>query len=388
MPRVTLSEDEIIKKCQRVLKSSINAKVGTSKEIGAFLSGGYDSSLITAILNSDPSIKLHTYTVGFADSNIDEAPFAQKIAQYLKTKHTEYYFNAKLLKDLLDNFAEVYDEPLADKAALPTMLISKAASSEVELIFGGEGGDEIFASSSFLNKFNLINAVPYPARFIFSKALKLFPKSAKYIKWSKIFEQKNIENVLKYKDMTLSFSEVSKLIKTQIHEKPIDFSNSNINPASHCFDKIFPLILKSYVSDNLLTKISFAANAYHVSPKTPYLDKKFVEFLAQVDVKLKHKNESNKYILKKILENYLPLKLVDRPKRGFNVPVGEMLKNELRPVLDHYINEQRLEKEGIFDPKEVIKLKNRFLNSSSNYDEQNIWNILIFELWYEHWFNE
>jgi asparagine synthase (glutamine-hydrolysing) len=147
-------------------------------------------------------------------------------------------------------------------------------------------------------------------------------------------------------------------------------------------------MFKSYVSNNLLTKISYATNRYNISAKAPYLNKKFIEFLATVDVSVKHKNKKNKYILRKILQKYIPLDLIDRPKRGFSTPAGDILKDEHRALLDNYINRDRLTKEGIFKPEEIMKLKDSFLNSRSVYDEQNIWNILIFELWYEYWFSE
>ena len=188
--------------------------------------------------------------------------------------------------------------------------------------------------------------------------------------------------------MTLSFGIVKKLIIAPIHEKEMEFKDLKTNQSSNLLDKLFQLMFKSYVSDNLLTKFSFAGHAYQLSPKIPYLDRKFVEFLATVDVDIKQKNGTNKYILKEILQKYLPSNLINRSKKGFSVPAGAILKNESRALLDHYINEERLEKEGIFCIEEVMNLKTRFLNSNSYYDEQNIWNILIFELWYEHWFSE
>jgi len=385
-PRVKMSEEAIIAKSEKLLKKAIKAKVGNSKKVGTFLSGGYDSSAIASILSVDKTTDLHSFTVGFNDSELDEAPFAQEIAEHLKVKHNEYYFNADYLERTLNRFAEVYDEPLSDMAAIPTMLICERSSQKADILFGGEGGDEIFASSSYMEKFNQINALPYPVKFIFSKVFKLFPGCDKCIRYSKMLEQKNIEDILNYKDMTLFFDKASKLIKAPIQEQPMDFSDSNLNPASHHLDKIFPSILKSYVNNNLLPKVSFAARAYHVSVKIPFLDRKFVEFLATVDLKLKQKNSTNKYILNKILNKYLPNKLIDRPKKGFSVPAGEILKNELRYILDQYINEERLTKEGIFNPNEVMKLKKIFLNSNAYIHDKNIWDILIFQLWYEHWY--
>ncbi len=389
MPRVTLSEDEILQKCEELLKSSIKLKVGDSKKVASFLSGGNDSSTIVAILKQELDLKPHTFTMGFYDKNIDEAPFAKKIAEHLDVKHTEYYFNAEHFKELLKQLPCVYDEPLADKAALPTILITRVASCNgAEIIFGGEGGDEIFASSSFLTKFNQLNFIPYPIRFTISKLLELFPQSAKSLKYSKMLQERHVENILKYKDTTLTYEGVKKLLKVKTNELTMDFSDFLINPASHHFDKIFPFILKSYVSDNLLNKIYFAANSYNLVPKEPYLDKKFVEFLAQVDFDIKHKDNTNKYILKKILKKYIPAGLIKRPKKGFSVHIGDMLKNELRDELDYYLSIDRIEAEGIFDPYEVLKLKKRFLKSNSYQDEQNIWNILVFELWYEYWFDK
>jgi asparagine synthase (glutamine-hydrolysing) len=387
-PRVKMSEEEIINKSEALLKSAIIAKVGTSKKIGAFLSGGYDSSAISAILSSDKTIDLYTFTVGFDDCELDEAPFALKIAEHLKINHDEYYFNANYLETLLMRFTEVYDEPLADMATFPTMLISEKSTEKVDVLFGGEGGDEIFASSGFIERVKQFDKIPYPVRLIISNMLKPFSKDIRCSKLSKMMKQKNIENIWNYKDMTLSFATVKELIIPPICEKEMVFKDVHTNASSNLLDKLFPLMFKSYVSDNLLTKFSFAAHAYHLSPKVPYLDRKFVEFLATVDVKVKQKNNTNKYILNKILQKSLPISLIDRPKKGFSVPAAKIVKNELKEILDRYINEERLKKDGIFRVGEVMALKERFMSSSSYYDEQNLWNIFIFQLWYEHWFSE
>jgi asparagine synthase (glutamine-hydrolysing) len=388
LPRLELSEDEIIKKSEELLKNALNSRVNGSKKVGAFLSGGYDSSMIVSMLSQNRNIKLHTYTVGFSDEEVNEAPYAKKIANHFNINHHEHYFCASDLKDLIEDFAKVYDEPIADKAAIPTMLISLLAEDEVEIIFGGEGGDEIFASSGFLDKFKLLNTIPYPVRLIISKLLCFMPKSTRNIKWSAMLKERNIENVIKYKDIIQNFDAVDKLIKADIVKRDIEFDNSNINSSSHYLDRIFPLMLKSYVSNNLLSKIDFATKYYNLKPKVPYLDRKFVEFMAQVDVGVKRKSDMNKYILKKMLDRYIPTELIDRPKKGFDVPIGSLLKNELRDFLDLYINRDRVEQEGIFDVDELMAMKSRFLNSNSYYDEQNIWNILIFELWYEEWFSK
>jgi len=387
LPRVKLSEEEIIQKSEELLKSAIESKVNGSTRVGAFLSGGYDSSMIVSLLSQNRDIKLHTYTVGFSDDEVNEAPYAKKIADYFKIEHHEHYFCASDLKDLIEDFAKVYDEPIADKASIPTMLISLLAEDDVDIIFGGEGGDEIFASSGFLDKFKLLNTIPYPLRVMASSILKILPHTTRNIKWSYMLEQKNIENVIKYKDIVQNFNAVDKLIKAQIKQRDIEFDSTHINHNSHYLDKIFPLMLKSYVSNNLLTKIHFATKYFNLKPKVPYLDRKFVEFMAQVDVDIKRKEDTNKYILRKILDKYLPSKLIDRPKKGFDVPIGLLLKNELREFLDQYINRDRIVKEGVFEVDEVLELKRRFLNSNSYYDEQNIWNILVFELWYEEWFS-
>ncbi len=388
LPKVNMSEAEIINTSERLLHSAIKSKVGNSKKVGTFLSGGYDSSALTSLLSCDKTIDLQTFTVGFDNHELDEAPFAQKIAEHLNVKHSEYYFNSHYLESRLMCFAEVYDEPLADMAALPTMLISKKSSDNVKILFGGEGGDEIFASSGFIQRVNLINKIPYPIRLLISYILKPFSIRTRYAKLSKMLKQKNIENIWKYKDMTLSFGIVKKLLISPVYEKEMEFKKIQSKPHVHLLDKLFPLMFKSYVSDNLLTKFSYAAGAHQLSPKVPYLDRKFVEFLATVDVDVKRKNGTNKYILHKILQKYLPSKLIDRPKKGFSVPAGKMLKTESRALLDTYINEERLRKEGIFRPDEVLNLKERFLTSDSHYDEQNIWNVLIFQIWYEHWFSE
>ncbi len=394
LPRVTESEASIIEKTQALLSQTITQKVNNQKHIGSFLSGGYDSSTIVALIKSLTKNNCHTFTAGFHDQKVNEAPYAKRIANYLKSEHHEYYVDAGDLELLLKDVTKVYDEPIGDKAVLPTMLIFEAASKEgIEMIFSGEGGDEIFAASGFMSKFQFLHTIPYPLRLLISKLLKLSVKLGhkerrRCEKWANMFAEKEIAHILKYKDITLSFSDIQKLLLVEMKEQPLDFSDTHFTTSTHYIDAIFALILKSYVSDNLLTKITSASHYYNHAVSMPYLDTKVLTFLAQVDYNLKSKNGTNKYILKQILSQLLPSSLIERPKKGFSVPVAKMLKNELRTLLDDYINPERIQEEGILNVDEVMKIKSQFLASDSYYDEQNIWNLLIFELWYDEWFNK
>ncbi len=205
-------------------------------------------------------------------------------------------------------------------------------------------------------------------------------------KLSKMIAEKNIEYSWKYQDMTLSSTDIKKLINFPIKEIEMDFEDLKIDNLNS-LNKVFLFMFRSYVTDNLIVKLTYAAKNYNLKPKVPYLDREFVEYLSTIDIKIKQKNSQNKYILREILKEYLPLKLLDRPKKGFATPAAQMLKSDSREFLDRYINEEKIKKEGIFNPYEVMKLKRDFLTSNSHYHAQNIWNILIFELWYEEWFS-
>ena len=385
--KAKLNEEFIIKKSETLLKKSVEKGISNSKDIGSFLSGGYDSSALCAII-SNTKVELNSYTMGFEDKSLDEAPEAKKIADYLDTKHHQYYFNSKILEKYLNDFAKVYDEPIADMAVIPTMLLCDEASKKVDTIFGGEGGDEVFASSSFIKRVNQLNSISYPVRLMLSKFFKPFSKNVKYEKLSKMMAEKNIEYTWKYQDMTLSSSDIKKLINSPIKEIEMDFEDLKLDKFEDSIDRVFLLMFKSYVTDDLVVKLSYAAQNYNLKARLPFLDREFVEFLTKVDLKTKRKNSKNKYILRKIIKNYLPIELFDRPKKGFATPAAKMLKNDSKEFLDKIINEDKIKKEGIFDSNEVMKLKKRFLNSNSHYDSQNIWNILIFELWYEEWFSK
>ncbi len=387
-PKTAMDEAAVIAKSEVLLQSVMKAQVGDAKKVGAFLSGGYDSSMLVALLRQDRALDVHTFSVGFKDDAFDEAPFAQETAAYLQTNHHEIYFSSENLRFLLTHFAEVYDEPIADMAVLPTMLVATLARKEgVKILFGGEGGDEVFASSRFVNRLDAIVRIPYPLRWFIGHLLRPLTKRTRFEKLSKMMLEKCPENIWKYRDITLSTTIVRNMIKVASRPREMK-SHNRCRSSVAMLDRFFPLVLKSYVSNNLLTKVTFATKHHDIEAKTPYLDRRFVEFLAGVDMKIKRKNDTSKYILREILTKYLPEKLINRPKKGFSVPAAKMIKEELIDLLDIYINEERLRNEGIFNVAEVMKHKKLFLEESSDYDQQNIWNILIFQIWYASWFEK
>jgi asparagine synthase (glutamine-hydrolysing) len=383
--KISLNEDELIHKSEKLLRNSLKKRIDKSMIPGSFLSGGYDSSAIVALFKSLNSTQnIHTFTIGFADSIYDESKDAAKIAEYLKSDHNEHIFTLKDIKDVLPLMTSVYSEPFGDKSAIASILVAKSSKNRVDYLFGGEGGDEVFISSGFIDKFEKLSSYPYFVKYMASLGLKLF-SGVRYEKWSEILAQKEVSDIVSIKDIMMSDCEVKELVIgcKSIHKNYP--TKKKLNNEKDFIQKVFPTMINTYVSNNLLTKIGSISLYYNLPIKTPFLDKELYEFLATVKSKQKYKDKIKKYILKKIVYRYIPKNLLDRPKQGFSVPVAKYLKSDLSYIIDKYLSKDKVQRYGILNYNEVKKIKEQFFSNNDYYSEQKLWNLLIFALWCEDW---
>ena len=383
--KIELSENEIIEKVENFLINSFEYRMVADVPIGLFLSGGYDSSTLLALLSKN--YKLKTYTIGFEDNRFDEAKYAKKIANYFKTNHTEHYFTKKEFINIIPDIPFVYDEPFADTSMLPTMLVSKLAKKDVKVVLSADGGDELFVGYDkydlCIKYYNFFKKYPDFLLKFLSIIMKILPYE--------FFEKLGYNFNTRYEKLYLILANKTKLCKVLSYiftSKNIDklFTRNNDNLKTNFDlyldsfeDNLLLIDLKTYLVDDILHKVDRATMFYSLEAREPFLDYHLIEFLAQISFDIKYKNKEKKWLLKQITHKYIPKNIMEREKLGFGIPI-EWLKNNIDEFIKIYLNKSRIEKEEIFNFNEIEKLL-----KYKNQNFKKIWFLLIFEMWYEKW---
>lgn len=396
-PLTNLSQNEVIRHTEMLMKSAYNYRMVADVPVGVFLSGGYDSASVAAILQAGSGSRIKTFTIGYKEKQWDESAEAKKIARHLGTDHTEWIVGPKDALDVLEHLPEIYDEPFADNSTVPTTLVSKLAARQVKVALSADGGDEIFAG---YNKFN--QALRYTR---FSKRLqrllshtmsvlnpemipyfnKQYNFASRYEKMKLIWSAGQPQYALKYISQYLTETEAHHYMQVHPERYRTAFDlNGELNEVNDPLNKLLAMDYKTFLVDNNLVKVDRATMSVSIEGREPMLDHRLVEFLAQVPASLKVKDNVNKYILKTIVHKYIPPSLMDRPKRPFIAPLQEWFRDELREQMQYYLSPGRLNKSGLFNAPHVQHLLDRFL-TGGNISHQKLWNILVFQLWYNRW---
>ena len=379
------SEIEWKKKIKEHLEKSIKDRMISDVPIGAFLSGGIDSSLVVSVMQSLSKEPIKTFTIGFKDAEYNEAQYAKKIAEYLGTDHTEYYLESNEVKKYIEDIPLYYDEPFADSSQLPTMLVSKLAKDKVTVTLSGDGGDELFCGYSKYQKYKIFKKYQKISK-ILDKFFKEIIKNlnSKYT-YSLYFNEDN--NLINYGYLNyLNYESILKKQSKHYNEKryfKLNNLTNNIQEKAMLRDMI------TYLPDDILTKVDRASMAFSLESRAPFIDDyKFIELSFKIKHDLKYKAGIKKYILKELLYEYLPKELVDRPKQGFCIPMNKWLKGDLRYLIDKYLSDEYIVKQDIFNLEDIKNIKKIFINKENKVYkglllEGCIWHIIVFQLWYD-----
>lgn len=383
--REHISEDEALEELNHLVTSSVNYRMIADAPIGTFLSGGYDSSLVSAIMQKNSSKPIKTFTIGFEEKPYNEADNAKAIARHLKTDHHEIYFPISAATELIGNIPLYFDEPFADSSQLPTLLVSRFAKEQVDVILSGDGGDELFCGysnydldllyqnyigvSSFLKKINDV----IPLKHIATSFNK---------KWDKFFFINSPDNII-----NLEYLRSTQHIKGLIKDIPLKI-NQNYFKAARLSDNIQEAHMLQdmliYLPDDIMTKVDRATMSVSLEGREPLLDYRLFEFAFSIPHHLKYNNGNKKYLLKKLAHKYIPDKLLDKPKTGFSIPINKWLKKDLSFLIKEYLSQNYIYKQGIFDYNKLFKLIRHFnLEEKNGMATKIIWNLIVFQLWYE-----
>jgi len=400
------NEDEAIQATDDLLHKTVSMQKVADVDVGTFLSGGIDSSLISAIAQSESSKSIKTFTIGFEEKEYDESGYAEEIAQHLGTDHKTVYVNAKDALETVPEICRIYDEPFADASQIPTLLVSKIAREEVTVCLSGDGGDELFAG---YNRYNWsesiwgkIGPIPLPVRKLLALLLQqpkpefwdacykliatirnVNSKSAhrlvglKLQKLSEFIVHASIEDAYQY---LLSYWNMSECL-TDIGTEPFQTSYYSHHPNTDKFiEKALFWDQMNYLPGDNLAKVDRASMAVSLETRLPLLSHEMIELSWRIPQAMKVKNGDSKWLLKQILFKYVPSHLVDRPKMGFSVPIASWLRNELREWAGDLLTSEELKNNRVLNQEQIYKAWTEHISGSKDH-ALRLWAVLMFLSW-------
>jgi asparagine synthase (glutamine-hydrolysing) len=378
--------DEVEAKAQLtdLLKESVKRRLVSDVPFGTFLSGGIDSSLVTALAQNSTSEKLKTFSIGFDDAKHDESGFARKVSEHLDTEHYEYRITEKDALELVADILPQYDEPYADSSAIPTMLVSKMAQQEVTMTLSGDGGDELFHGYGMYNwAERMTNPAVKSLRWPISQILSL--GDDRYKRIAKVFDYSSSDNlqshIFSQEQYMFSVSELSNLLINKPEGLSLLTLNSTFPRQLTATESQALFDIDFYLKDDLLTKVDRASMKYSLETRVPILDHTVVEFALNLDPALKVKNGVQKHLLKEVLYDFVPKEIFDRPKWGFSIPLDKWLKNDLSFLIEDCLSERKIKEVGVVKWQEVETLKKKFF-SGQNHLYNRIWLLILLHQWF------
>tara|TARA_R110002111_G_scaffold100799_1_gene156086 strand:- start:159 stop:1901 length:1743 start_codon:yes stop_codon:yes gene_type:complete len=400
-----MTDDEAIDELENLLGDSVRKRMISDVPLGAMLSGGIDSSVVTALMQKHSASSVKTFSVGFNESDYNEAMYASEVARHLGTEHTELYVEPKHSLDVIEKIPTMYDEPFADVSQIPTFLISELIKNHVTVALSGDGGDELFAGYTryqWAGKFataakympaqlrNYVVSVikNYPPQQ-WNKLLKSIPKKIrpshigdKLYKIASILPLNSEQDI--YQRLVSQWPD-SNAVMNNGHEMETILTNEKlIKVIPEYVSRMQYMDLVTYLPDDILVKVDRASMAVGLEARVPLLDHRVMEFAWSQPFNRKVRNGQSKWLLRQLLYRYVPQKLIDRPKMGFGVPIDQWLRDPLKDWAHDLLSVQRLTNDGIFNVSVVQKCLQEHMSGNRNHQYQ-LWAILMFQTWHDQW---
>ena len=398
------SDIQAIDQLENLLKNSISGQLLADVPVGAFLSGGIDSSTVVSIMQNQSSNPINTFTIGFEEFEYDESKSARKVASYLGTNHKELFVSPDDALSIIPKLSEVYDEPFADVSQIPTFLISKFASENVKVCLSGDGGDELFCGYSRHSYgpkiWHLLRKIPFSLRKVFAIFIQKVPPSTwdnfyyfceiflpKYLKvnfpGNKLYKISDLITYDNLYDVYLSLisswdSSENIVLKTNYSKfsNSFEFSEFKLND-NH---QLMYLDSINYLPNDILVKVDRAAMASSLETRIPLLDHRVVEFAWKTPLEMKLRNKQSKWILRQVLKRYIPENLVEGPKKGFDVPIAKWLRGPLKDWANELLDEKMINSQQYLLSSQIRKKWNAHLSGKYDWSKQ-LWTVLMFQAW-------
>ncbi|MDI6752071.1 MAG: asparagine synthase (glutamine-hydrolyzing) [bacterium] len=396
-PKTSLSEPEIIESILEILKEATRIRLISDVPLGAFLSGGIDSSAIVAMMSQLMNEPVKTFSIGFPEASFNELSFARIIADRFKTEHHEKIVKPDAL-DILPKIVWHYDEPYADSSCIPTYYLSQMTRQKVIVALNGDGGDETFAGYERYVAYKLTSCYEKVPKFIrdgISASLKAFPESSsrqnfirkakrftevmaepnerRYIRWLSIFSNEMKERI---------YSEEMKERMRKIDSVQMIADSFKRSGTDDLLDTLLFVDTMNYLPFDLMVKVDIASMAHSLECRSPFLDHKLVEFAASIPSNLKLKGGETKHILKKALAKILPKEILNRGKMGFGVPLSFWFREELKDYAQEILLCKKADNRGYFEQKEIKNLLKEHISGRTNHSYR-IFSLLMLELWHQ-----
>ncbi|HLB07851.1 MAG TPA: asparagine synthase (glutamine-hydrolyzing) [Alphaproteobacteria bacterium] len=399
-----LSAREAADELEALLKDAVGRRMIADVPLGAFLSGGYDSSMVVALMQSLATKPVRTFTIGFRESGYDEAPQARAVAAHLATEHTELYAEPQHALEVVPKLADWFDEPFADSSQVPTYLVSELTRGHVTVSLSGDGGDELFAG---YNRYFLahrwwrrLNTLPLPVRRLAARglkgvsapgwdrllwlapALRLPQAGDKVHKFAELLALEDPGAV--YRRLVTTWDDPDELVRGASEPRGLLWDSALAGEFPSFIDRMRLLDTLTYLPDDILTKVDRASMAVALEARVPLLDHRVVEFVWRLPGKLVSDAPEPKWLLRSVLRRYVPAELTDRPKMGFGVPIGAWLKGPLRDWAEALIAPAHLKADGLFDPAPIERAWREHLAGTRDW-KYPLWTILMFQSWKARW---
>jgi asparagine synthase (glutamine-hydrolysing) len=402
--KCTGTADEKLTALETLLSDAVGRQMMADVPLGAFLSGGIDSSLVVALMQRQTGRRVKTFSIGFHDPRYNEAEFAKRVAAHLDTEHVTLYVGDQELRDIVPRLPEIYDEPFADASQIPTVLVSKLARTQVSVALSGDGGDELFCGYDRYRQgsalMRVVRATPQPLRALASGAARSLPRRF----WDKLLDplitvasgkEPNGQRISRLADYARSRS-IEELHRKLVsrwrfpeavviggREPPglLDPGAIDCGPLSDA-ERMMMLDMLTYLPDDILTKVDRASMWSSLECRAPLLDHRVVAFAWSLPADMKHRNGQSKWALRQILYRHVPRELIERPKMGFEVPIAAWLRGPLRGWAEAMLAQERIKREGFFDASILNTKWSEHLSGACNWGPQ-LWNVLMFQSWLE-----
>jgi asparagine synthase (glutamine-hydrolysing) len=396
LTKTAITEPAAMERLDTELRNATERRLMSDVPLGVFLSGGIDSSAIAYYAQNCSASRINTFSIGFEETSYDESSHAQLVADHIGSQH---HTRVLTQRDSLDLIAPIYatlDEPFADASLIPTHLLSRFAREQVTVCLGGDGSDELlagyptFAADRFRK---LFAAMPHGAIKMLQAAAELLPVSHANIsldfKIKQFLRGFELEAPHVHTLWLGSFTphEKNRLLTPAVRDalggihglEPLEplcrgpWGDGGMNEVIHTF-------LRTYLLDDILFKVDRASMYASLEVRAPFLDVNVVEFINSLPDHYKQRGFSGKHLLKRVMRGKLPDAIIDRPKKGFGIPLSDWLRNELRPLCEELLGSDRIKRDGLFDPVEVERLKREHLNGKANH-RKLLWTLMVFQLW-------
>lgn len=402
------SLEDAINKLDTILSEAVALRMVADVPLGAFLSGGIDSSIVVAMMQKQSNQPVRTFSIGNDIDGYNEATYAKKVARHIGTEHTELYVTSKEALTTIPKLPYIYDEPFADSSQIPTTLLSQLTRAHVTVSLSGDGGDELFGGYNRYffgrNIWNYWSRFPRPARIAVGRLLQVVPPGA-IDRIFRLMANKLPGNLKRQEPPGRALEKIAAIIMAESPDEMYQaLSSTWKNPEALVIDskeastaitnkpdwpelcdsadRMMYMDVITYLPDDILTKVDRASMSASLETRVPFLDPHLMEFAWRLPLEWKIRSGEGKWILRQLLYRYVPRELVERPKIGFGVPMGAWLRGPLRDWAESLIEKQRLLDEGFFNVSMVRKCWHQHLTGRS-YSQAKLWNILMFQSWLE-----